>query len=377
MKSINRFACTLLFALPALLAACAPKSGDATTADQSEADFVDSVRQAAAPAPAQTPALTPAGAVPKIELQTDAYDMGVVPSDAIAVQKMKVFNRGAAPLKIEKITTTCGCTTGEMEQSLIPAGGESDLIIRVDPKKIPGFYSNKVLTIYTNDPVTPHSTVNVVTQVQPEVEFDPEQLDIGRIDLGTGLKITARLRQLQDAPLEVSGAVFQRDSPFLRASSALVPEAEWRTPGKREYLLTVEVLADAPADAYDEWIIVSTNLTRTAQLPYKFKGAVVGPYEITPRTVALRAVEPGQPRTDVLTLTGKQDVKIVEVTNTNGSVKVSHRATDKPTLVTFDVVVPTRTPTPSLRDTWKIIFEMDGKRYEDSIPVILILASEK
>ncbi len=377
MNSFRSLRWVLMLTLPVLIAACS-KSGDQKTADESEEDFITSVRQEAtqvSTAESVAPAPQAVG-TPKIELQTTAYDMGIVPGNAIAIQKMKVFNRGDAPLKIDRISTSCGCTTGEMEQLLIAAGGEGNLIIRVDPKKIPGFYANKVLTVYSNDPVNPNPTINVVTHVQPEVEFEPETLDIGRVELGAGLKTTVRLRQLQDAPLEVSSVVFQRDPPFLRASSVLVPEAEWRTPGKREYLITVDVLAEAPAQEYDEWIILSTNLERTAQLPYKFKGVVVGPYDLAPRSIALRAVEPGQVRTDVLMLTGKEEVKIIEVANSNTSVKVSHRAGDKPTIVAFDVIVPERTPTPSLRDTWKIVFEMGGKRYEDSVPVIIILARE-
>ena len=48
-----------------------------------------------------------------------------------------------------------------------------------------------------------------------------------------------------------------------------------------------------------------------------------------------------------------------------------------PLVVVFDVTVPERPATPSLRDTWKIMFSTGDKRYEESIPVVLILSREQ
>ncbi len=362
------------------LGACSSKTesdkASGGNASASEDAFLAEVRKEAAKSPAGPGAAPAAAGLPKIELQTTAYDMGVVPSTEIAVQKMKVFNRGQAPLKIERVSTSCGCTTGEMEQSLIPPGGESNLIIRVDPKKIPGFFASKVLTVHSNDAANPHPTIDVVTHVQPEVEFDPEVLDFGSVELGQSAKASARVRQMQDAPLELTSAVFQRDPPYLKVTQTLAPEAEWRTPGKREYVIDVEILPTAPTGPYDEWIILSTNLTRIAQLPLKFKGTIVGPYELAPRTVAVRGVTPGTPMTGVLTLTGKQDLRVLEVANSNTAVKVTHRPGEKPNTVTFDFTVPERTASPSLRDTWKIVFEVAGQRHEESVPAVIILTRE-
>jgi hypothetical protein len=382
MKRFKIVPLLLALAVPIWLSGCSPKTdGEKTsgtlTADQTEDAFLADVRNEASKVPAGAgTGVASALGQPKIELQTTAYDMGVVPSTEIAVRKMKIFNRGEAPLKIDRIATSCGCTTGEMEQSLIPPGGEANLVIRVDPKRIPGFYANKALTVHNNDPANPHPVINVVTHVEPEVEIDPEILDFGTVQLGESAKATVRVRQMQDAPFELSGAVFQRDPPFLHVTQALAPETEWRRPGKREYVITVDILPSAPSGPYDEWVILSTNLTRMQQMPLKFKGIVVGPYEFVPRTVTMRGVAPGTPLTHVLTLTGKQDLRVIEVTNSNTAVQITHGPGEKPNTVTFGFTVPQRTPSPSLRDTWKIVFEVAGQRHEESVPVVIILTRQ-
>ncbi len=382
MKLLRVFLLSVLVTLPLALTACTKPAGStesatpsaAATADPEE-DFLAGVRkESGTELAADAKAVVPG--VPKIELQTNHYDMGIIPGTEIAVQSMKIYNRGSAPLKISRVQTSCGCTTGEMENTLIPPGGESRLIIRVDPKKIAGFQTTKILTIHNTDPENPNPTIDVTTTVAPELEVDPEVMDFGQIPMGQAFKHTLRVRQLQDAPLEVSGAAFQRDLPFLKSSFAPVPESEWRTPGKHEYTVTVEVSADAPAGELNELFIISSNVPRMPQFSMRLKGTIVGPFTFTPATVTLRGAQTGAPIQNVLSLTGKEAVKILEVANSNPAIQVAHRPGTDPNTVLFDLTVPQPSTSLTLRDTWRIVFETGGVREEQQIPVVVVLARE-
>jgi hypothetical protein len=374
MKWMRVIALATMLALPLFLAACSKPAGTTEASEDPEEAFLAGVHKSAGVAPTVTDASS-TGA-PKVELQTAHYDMGVIPGNAIAVQSMKIYNRGTAPLKIVGVQTSCGCTTGEMDQNLIPAGGEGRLIIRVDPKKIPGFQTTKVLTLTTNDPQNTRLTVDVTTTVAPEMEVVPDTVDFGRIPQGEGFKQTIRVRQLQDEPLEVTGAAFQKDLPFLAAKLTPVPEAEWRTPGKREYTIAVEIAPDAPAGELNEWFIISSNVARMPQYSMRIKGGVTGPFEFSSPTVTLRGVTAGTPATDVLTLTSKEAVTILEIANSNPAIQPAHRATADPKVVVFDLTVPQASASQTLRDTWRIVFETGGTRREKQIPVVIVLTRE-
>ena len=103
-----------------------------------------------------------------------------------------------------------------------------------------------------------------------------------------GGELSARIRQLQEGPLEVKSAALGRDLPFIEIKTEAVPESEWAAAGKREFTLTAKIGAKAPVGVYDEWIWVNTNITRYANMPVKLKGTVVGPYDVSPRSVAER-----------------------------------------------------------------------------------------
>ena len=45
--------------------------------------------------------------------------------NAVGKGEVAVYNRGGAPLKITKVTTSCGCTVGQMTKNVIMPGEEA------------------------------------------------------------------------------------------------------------------------------------------------------------------------------------------------------------------------------------------------------------
>lgn len=69
--------------------------------------------------------------VPDIEVVT-THDFGVIDKGKVAVVNLPVRNLGNAPLTVEGISTSCGCTTAKLSSMVIPAGGEANLRIEYD-----------------------------------------------------------------------------------------------------------------------------------------------------------------------------------------------------------------------------------------------------
>lgn len=60
-----------------------------------------------------------------------------------------VTNTGNAPLVIQNIVASCGCTTPEWTKQPIPPGGQGKITAIYDPRNRPGAF-NKTLSVYTN-----------------------------------------------------------------------------------------------------------------------------------------------------------------------------------------------------------------------------------
>ncbi len=305
-------------------------------ATETDVDFLDQVRAIAERDPArgtETGAVAPAGLdkKPDIEVETTTYDIGVIPNDDIGKGQVMIYNRGDFDLEIMQVNTSCACTLGHVENTVIPPGGQEPLIVTVNPARIPGFDSHKVLTIMSNDPDEVYVQVDVLAQVKPEFTMEPRPVDFGEINKGDVVLAEVVVRQadeklitLEDQPFAVTGV--QSTAPGLSVSLRERPESEWEQPSMREYV--VELLLDSnkvPPGPYHASYSIETNVSRVMHYRSEVNATVVAPYAVTPRPLSLGAVQPGQVDAGMLTVLGTGPIEISDVTTTAPDLQVSLR----------------------------------------------------
>ncbi len=312
--------------------------------------------------------------LPKIEVETTSFEMGVIANDKMAHAEMKVYNRGTAPLRIGKVTTTCGCTTGKMRNSVIAPGETGILDIQVDPAKIPGYFAQKTLTLPSNDPSNPSQRVKVTTHVAPEAEFTAMAFQLGEVAQGEGAEAVIHARQLQEETMVFEGITVRQNSPYITAEFEPVPEENWQVAGKAEYTIRAKLSAEAPAGRYNDFIVLATNIKRQRRISLSFKAVVPGVYTFSPTRVLRRNVVYGQSYKGVLSVSSKKELEILGVSNSNESVQVTHRPSDRPNTYVFDLVVPESTDSRLQRDTWTLTLKADGKEFTENIDVSLVMA---
>jgi len=87
---------------------------------------------------------------PMMQVSTSEHDFGQFKEEAgRQTYNFAVRNTGDAPLVIQNITASCGCTTPDWTKSPIPPKGTGMITAIYDPANRPGVF-NKTLTVYTN-----------------------------------------------------------------------------------------------------------------------------------------------------------------------------------------------------------------------------------
>lgn len=87
---------------------------------------------------------------PMMQLSTSEHDFGKFKEEAgRQTYDFEVVNKGDAPLVIQNIAASCGCTTPDWTKSPIPPKGKGFIKAIYDPANRPGIF-NKTLTVYTN-----------------------------------------------------------------------------------------------------------------------------------------------------------------------------------------------------------------------------------
>jgi hypothetical protein len=104
---------------------------------------------------------------PDIAVAIALHDFGQVTQGQVVSTEIAMRNAGSGDLTIEAVSTSCGCTTAQIQPGVIPAGGEGKLIIRYDSGAHPD--SGRVrrhIYIASNDPAKKEVEVIITADVQ-------------------------------------------------------------------------------------------------------------------------------------------------------------------------------------------------------------------
>jgi cytochrome c-type biogenesis protein len=99
---------------------------------------------------------------PRFEVDRSVIDVGEMPSDGVAVVSVPIRNAGGSPLTVASISSSCGCTSGEVGARVIAPGATTYLEVTVDHALMPteGAFLHAVY-LATDDPDHPEAVVEV------------------------------------------------------------------------------------------------------------------------------------------------------------------------------------------------------------------------
>lgn len=156
-------------------------------------------------------------AVPKINFKTSIYDYGKIKEDdGVANYSFEFTNTGNAPLIIQRVTTSCGCTSPVWPKEPIAPGKGGKITVGYNPAGRPGPFA-KTITIYSNaetptvilqikGEVIPHvKTIDEIymTPVGEQLKFEKIHFSLGRIFLGKTYTDTIKFINKSSEPVKV------------------------------------------------------------------------------------------------------------------------------------------------------------------------------
>ena len=103
---------------------------------------------------------------PKIVFSEDRYEFGDIIQGDIIEHVFEFTNSGNAPLVLQDVKTTCGCTVPEWPRSPLAPGATAELKVKFNSAGKIGI-QNKVITVISNA-TNQTSRVMIVTNVNPK-----------------------------------------------------------------------------------------------------------------------------------------------------------------------------------------------------------------
>lgn len=100
---------------------------------------------------------------PAVALDPTELDFGPLSAPMVQTRAVEVRNAGRTPLRIEAISSSCGCTTGKMDVAVISPGETAQMRVTFDtvahgPQTGPARHA---VYLRTNDPRNPEVEIEV------------------------------------------------------------------------------------------------------------------------------------------------------------------------------------------------------------------------
>lgn len=106
---------------------------------------------------------------PKVVFTNTSHDFGSVPQGPDVSYSFKFRNSGNGPLKIEKITSSCGCTgatSGDKDTYSKGESGEIKVTFKTQGRE---GKQDKTVLVFTNDPSNPQQVLRVVCNIDTKI----------------------------------------------------------------------------------------------------------------------------------------------------------------------------------------------------------------
>lgn len=242
------------------------------------------------------------------------YNFGEVSEGTVVEHQFVLKNQGNAPLSVERVVASCGCTAGTIDSNTIAPGEEGKLKVSFDTK---GFFGEKLKTVrvYTNDSDTPMTVLSLKGVIKPDIEIIPPRILFEDVVKGEPSPVQElQLRVRKGAGAEI-GKV-QTYSKYI----ALTPLEE--TAGEKRF--SVSVLPDAPAGELRERIVVGISGGKVSSMNVPVFAIIKGKLRLKPSRLSFGIIEGSTlKRTVKLVNRGKAPVKIIDISSKNEAVKTS------------------------------------------------------
>ncbi|MCP4694660.1 MAG: DUF1573 domain-containing protein [Desulfobacterales bacterium] len=146
---------------------------------------------------------TPAG--PSAWLPSTVFAFPTVVDGAVVSHEFVIENKGAAPLKIKKIGTTCGCIATQYTREEIPPGGRGSLTLSLDTDGYGGTNLQKRAAIFTNDDQKKRLMVTISGRVEKFAGVAPRVVYLKGL-AGMKIKSAVSISQGGKYPFQITGA---------------------------------------------------------------------------------------------------------------------------------------------------------------------------
>ena len=234
------------------------------------------------------------------------HNFGSVARGAKAEYKFVLENIYLEDVHIAGVRTSCGCTTPKVVTPLLKTYEQGAILAHFNTDSFLG-QRGATLTVTIDKPFYAEVQLHVRGYIRGDVVVEPGSVQFGSIDQGTGYNQTVSVNCTGRSDWKISDV--KSANPHITAKAV----ETGRSYGKASYTLTVHVDASTPAGYLNDHLMLVTNDAAGRQIPVLVEGRVMPDITVSPTSLFMGVVQPGQKVTKQLVVKGKKPFRILGI----------------------------------------------------------------
>ena len=239
------------------------------------------------------------------------HDFGTVARAAKAEHVFEMVNPFKETIHIASVRASCGCSTPTIMKDTLATWEKGGIHVRYNTRTFTGRRS-ATITIVIDQPFYAEVQLYVKGYIRSDVVIHPGVVQFDTIDEGSFAE--------QEVTVNYAGRSDWQIVDVQSGNTNFEVELDEtrRQSGRVDYKLLVRAKDSLGAGYFNDQLVLVTNDSRARQVPLRVEGNVIPGLTVSPASLFLGVVKPGQQVTKKLIVKGKEPFKITRVACEDG-----------------------------------------------------------
>jgi uncharacterized protein DUF1573 len=234
------------------------------------------------------------------------HNFGTVARGSKVEHSFTVTNVYQEEVHLVSVRSSCGCTTPTIANPTLKTWDKGKIVTQFNTRAFTGD-KNAVITVTIDKPFYAEVQLQVAGYIRTDVVLDPGFVDFGNVDQGGTSEKKINIAYAGRDTWKIVDV--QSANRYLEAQ--LVENS--RGSGQVSYQLAVRLKGDAPVGYLKDHLTLVTNDERAKEIPVDVEGQIVADLSVSPASLFMGVVQPGQKVTKQLVVRGKKPFRIKEI----------------------------------------------------------------
>lgn len=238
--------------------------------------------------------------------KTCRHDFGAVARGSKAEYAFEFENIYEEDVHVASVRSSCGCTTPTVTKSTLKTWEKSSVLVSYNTRSFLG-EKGATVTVVFDRPYYAEVQLIVTGHIRGDVVFDPGELDFGEVASAQPAEKTVKVSYAGRSTWHIVDVRSANEHVEVELTETQ------RSGGRVAYDMLVRLKPDFPPGFFQDQLTIVTDDQKRQTIPLTIRGNVASLLTVSPASLFLGSLEPGETVTKQLFVKGQQPFKVVNI----------------------------------------------------------------